>query len=243
MENGWVKLQRNVLGSQIRLHDHTAWTVFETLLLLADYKTGDWRGGLHVLSGLNEMNKNTVYSALKRLEREGMIIRSSNSNFTVYHICNYELFSDSQQTLVKHSSNTRQTLDKTIKRNKKEEIRNINVFVENVQQVSQTNQVAMVSNKSNDEISKLYYETIKVLGLPVLNHNVVKAKIKAMANEDDRNRVLSYLRFMRDKFSVLEYEYKPDINSALEIYSKRKQVENTVARYVKERQTKKGSWF
>lgn len=87
-----------------------------------------------------------------------------------------------------------------------------------------------LANKSpeHEMVSKLYYQTIKAHGLPVMNHNTVKSKIKQMTTEVEYDKLVAYLEFMRDIYPTLELEYKPHINTALDIYNKRMQIANAI---------------
>lgn len=78
------------------------------------------------------------------------------------------------------------------------------------------------------EVSKLYYEVIKALDIPVSNHNNVRAKIAELSRSADKEAVINYLKFMRDQFASLDWEYKPHISEALDIYSKRGKIRETL---------------
>lgn len=92
---------------------------------------------------------------------------------------------------------------------------------------------------SYETISKLYYEVIDALDVPVVNHNTIRQKIKYMSKNDDVKKITGYLLFMRDKYKLLTWEYKPQINNALDIYSKRVAIENTIKQSI-EAKNKKG---
>lgn len=120
----WIKLYRKILDNEIFVHDRTAWHAFEVLLIIADKKDGSWAGGLFQLADLSNINKNTLYKALKRLELAGMIKRSVNSKYTVFHICNWHDYQGNGQTESKRSVNAGENS------NKIEELRNNNNKVE-----------------------------------------------------------------------------------------------------------------
>lgn len=82
----------------------------------------------------------------------------------------------------------------------------------------------LVTAKAEDVIAKLYYEVIKAFGLPVRNHNNVKSAIAKMKTEADEENLIVYLTFMRDKYSDLIFEYKPEITEALDIHAKRMKI-------------------
>ena len=81
-------------------------------------------------------------------------------------------------------------------------------------------------------ISKLYYEAVKALDVPVRNHKNLQAKIAEMSRDKDRDKVIKYLEFMSNQFVTVEWSYKPSINEALDIHAKRAQVRNSFKRYL-----------
>ena len=100
MNNGWVKLHRQVLNNEIFRHDPTAWRVFEVLLLLADKNKAEWAGGLYQLTGFTGIKKDALYKAVKRLEKAEMVTRRVNSKYTVYRICKWADFQGSETNSV-----------------------------------------------------------------------------------------------------------------------------------------------
>ncbi|MGI0060391.1 MAG: hypothetical protein ACREBJ_11560, partial [Nitrosotalea sp.] len=121
---GWVKLYRSTLKNDIFLFDPTAWRVFEVLLLSCDRKTGSWKGGREDLSLLCRTagKSTTIYKATLRLEKAGMITKVSNSRFTTYYICNWELYQENGS----QPSNSRVTAESHYNNNK--EVRNSNTM-------------------------------------------------------------------------------------------------------------------
>lgn len=89
-------------------------------------------------------------------------------------------------------------------------------------------------------ISKLYYDAVKALDLPIRNHNTVRSKIAEMAREKDKDRIIKYLEFISGQYKTLEWDYKPDMNEALDIYAKRAQVRNSFSRYLKTSKNQRG---
>lgn len=80
----------------------------------------------------------------------------------------------------------------------------------------------IVKKQPTDEIAKTYYETIKVLKLPVRNHNNVRTKINQLKQELGKEDSLKYLQFIIDIYPTLPDDgFKPRILEALDIYSKR----------------------
>jgi hypothetical protein len=79
---------------------------------------------------------------------------------------------------------------------------------------------------------------IRSLKLPVLNHNNVRQKIAAMKGEASNDELIGYLTFMRDQFASVKYRYKPSVTEALDIYGKRKKIEDTFAREIEDQQAR-----
>lgn len=99
------------------------------------------------------------------------------------------------------------------------------------------NRTKATMSPEHAEISKLFYEAIKALKLPVTNHTVIKAKIKVLVLEDEHQKIVNYLTFIRDQYETVDWSYKPAINTALDIYTKRLSIRNTFVKEVKD-QTK-----
>ena len=89
MERGYVKLWRVIDQNELLENDNTAFVVFMKLLTRVDRKTGTYTTGRFKLATMCNMNPNTLYSALKRLEASTMIQQQSNRTSTTIHICNW----------------------------------------------------------------------------------------------------------------------------------------------------------
>lgn len=87
---------------------------------------------------------------------------------------------------------------------------------------------AKAKTKKDSPIAKLYYEAIKALDVPVTNHTVLQLKIREMERLKDQESLMKYLKFMRDDFSGVNWEYKPQIHDALQIYTKRAKIRETM---------------
>lgn len=94
-------------------------------------------------------------------------------------------------------------------------------------------------NEHHELVSKLYYEAIKALDLPVRNHNNVKAKIAEMARDSGKEKIINYLTFLRDQYTDLDWDYKPHMSEALDIFNKRQQIRNTFEQHLKDSKRKK----
>ncbi len=90
-----------------------------------------------------------------------------------------------------------------------------------------------------EEIKKLYYEVVKILKIPIMNHGTLQNKIKSMSREDEPEKIKQYLVFMRDRYHKLDFEYKPAVSDALDIYRKRVQIINAIKQEAKNSGTQK----
>lgn len=117
MERGYVKLWRAVDQNELLENDNTAFIVFMKLLTRVDRRTGSFTTGRYKLASICNLNPNTLYSALKRLEASTIIQQQSNKTSTTIHICNWWKY----QQDVNSSSNERHTTVNT-KQEKKENI-------------------------------------------------------------------------------------------------------------------------
>lgn len=128
MNNGWIKLHRQVINNEVFRHDPTAWRVFEVLLLLADKNTAEWSGGLYQLTGFTGIKKDALYKAVKRLENAKMVTRRVNSKYTVYRICKWDDFQGSETSSVNAEYTESKNKVKTeYNSNKNKELRSKNI--------------------------------------------------------------------------------------------------------------------
>lgn len=117
-QSTWVKLHRKTIENDVFRHDFTAWHVFEVLLIICDKDKGVWSGGMYQLVDLTGIQKPTLYKAILRLEKVGMINRGVNGRYTRYNICNWSIY----QANGKQRVNSRETLGNTLTRIKNKEI-------------------------------------------------------------------------------------------------------------------------
>lgn len=200
--------------------DPTAMHLFLTLLLHANAKTGSYMCGRYQLADMTGLKPTTVYKALLRLEVTEMVTLSSNNKFTIVSICNWHKYQSSGNT-----SSDNKVTSKGHQSNTKQELR--------IKNKEKTKTLA-IKSPGHEKVSKLFYETIKALKLPVLNHAVLATKIKDLSQEEDIDETVVYLEFMRDKFNQINIPYKPEINNALDIYTKRLQIVNAFKRAIKQ---------
>lgn len=118
---GWFRFYRSTQYNRIWKRDHSAWRVFEGLMMLCDRQTGRWEGGRFQLAEFCGLNPNTTYSAIKRLEKEEMLTLSSNNRFTTFYICNWIEYQTHDNTPSQQLDNNSSTTGQHS--NKKKELR------------------------------------------------------------------------------------------------------------------------
>jgi hypothetical protein len=91
MEQGWVKVHRQLLDNHFLMKDNNAYIVFTKLLLMVN-KKGEIAAGRRQLADLMYMNDRTLYGILVRLENQGMIKIESMVRYSVIHIKNWATY-------------------------------------------------------------------------------------------------------------------------------------------------------
>lgn len=115
MDNGYIKLWRNLNKNEILANDNNALVVFIRLLTLVDRNTGSYITGRKKLAVFMNMNDRTLYGVLKRLERATMLQLNSNKNATTIYICNWHKWQqdgNSSATEAQMKRNTKQEEEK-----------------------------------------------------------------------------------------------------------------------------------
>lgn len=154
MNNGWVKLHRKLLDNPQLANDNTACLLFIKLILVTDSRTGSYTTGRFRLSELANEKPTTIYKALKRLEKWGMIELVSNSKMTTVRLCNfkdYQETSNNKVTTKGQQSNNTVTLNK----NKEERIKNI------------TNVIGDTPKTPSIEINEMFSYWNEILGYEI----------------------------------------------------------------------------
>lgn len=131
--NGWVKLHSQIIDNDIWRNDRTAWHVFEYLLLKAysgkpqgvvvtsRYQIADMVGG----------NNNTIYKALKRLEKAKMVTSTATSKKTTIRICNWSKYQGNSNQSGNNKVTTKQQQSNTLNKNKDIRVKNITTLYGN----------------------------------------------------------------------------------------------------------------
>ncbi len=110
MERGFIKLWRSIDQNELLENDNTALVVFIKLLLKCNRTDGTLVTGRKKLANICNLNPNTLYSALKRLETSTMIQQRSNNVSTTIRICNWSKY----QQGINSSSTVRRVAINTI---------------------------------------------------------------------------------------------------------------------------------
>lgn len=148
MNSGWIKLHRKILDNPELSSDNTACLLFVKLLLVTDKRTGTFTTGRFRLAELANEKPTTVYKALKRLEKWGMITVSSDNKRTTIYLCNYEQYQetgDNKVTTKGQQSDNKRTLNK----NKEVRIKNKEVFISYSENARKVERALLQSIKAN----------------------------------------------------------------------------------------------
>ena len=199
--NGWVKLHRQVLENEVFRHDRTAWHVFETLLILADSKTGKWSGGMYQLADMCEIKRPTLYKAVQRLELTEMIKRSVNSRYTVYYICKWNEYQGGRETASKHSVNGEETASNTLTRNKNREL-----------------EIVSKDTMAKAEINEMFDYWVRITGLPITAR--IKQNRYACSNLIKKHAVDGVKRLVGGVAQAHDDKYAPRISDFSQLQSK-----------------------
>lgn len=155
--NGWVKLHSQIIDNDIWRNDRTAWHVFEYLLLKAysgkpqgvvvtsRYQIADMVGG----------NNNTIYKALKRLEKAKMVTSTATSKKTTIRICNWSKYQGNSNQSGNNKVTTEQQQSNTLNKNKDIRVKNNSTNVLVKEQVFDCYQLFIKLFDKNENTYKL----------------------------------------------------------------------------------------
>lgn len=107
MSEYWVKLYIKSLDNEVFQYDYTAWHVFE-FCLMRSYPSGSFRTSRAEMAEYLHINPNTLYSALRRLEKHEMVNIASNNRFSTISICKWGEYQGPVNSPVNSASTTRQ---------------------------------------------------------------------------------------------------------------------------------------
>lgn len=127
--NGWIKLHYKVIDNEIWRHDRLAWHVFEYLLIKAYYgkPQGTVVTSRYQIADMVGGNNNTIYKALKRLEKAKMVTSVATSKYTTIRICNWNEYQGSSNQSGNNEVTTEQQQSNTLIRIKNKDIRKNNI--------------------------------------------------------------------------------------------------------------------
>lgn len=234
---GYYIKARKIQESDIMRLSPCTREVWDWLLCNANYKTGEvmasyndvryalaWYVGWRKRMYTTEQIK-VAYEALRKTTR---ITTRKTTRKTVVTIKNYLYYQDPSsyaKTTQKTDTKTEGRLDEG-----PDDKQTINKNNNYTAQNDAPNKKNTQKPKKDDPVTTLYYQAVRALGLPILNHKTLQQKIAEMKAEAPEKELIDYLELMRDKFAKLQIEYKPDINKALDIYDKRVAVINAIKR-------------
>lgn len=92
--------------------------------------------------------------------------------------------------------------------------------------------MAKAIERPKDEVSKLYYQVIKHYELPVTNHNVIYSKIRQWKKEQDEEKIINYLKLLLNQYPGLNFDFKPELTSGLDVYAKREKIRVAIKREI-----------
>lgn len=76
-------------------------------------------------------------------------------------------------------------------------------------------------------VAKLYFQVIAKYQLPVLNHTILKSKIRALETEIGAKHARYYLQaLLRRDYAHEAGEFKPALSNGLDLYGKRLKIED-----------------
>jgi len=127
MNNGWVKLHRQLLEWEW-YDDIPVTRLFTHLLLTVNHKDNNWRGitikkgtrltSLDKLSSETKLSVSKIRTAIKKLKSTNEIASKSHSQHTVFTIVNYDHYQEVDKPNSKPVANESQTDSKRIATNK-----------------------------------------------------------------------------------------------------------------------------
>lgn len=114
MDNqGWIKLYRKILDNEELFGKTYDFALFAYFILKADRTTGIARCGRQDLAKRFRADESTIYKAMKRIQKGGLINIKSNNQFSDVYICKYQEYqaqsnneSNSEVTTKSQQSNT-----------------------------------------------------------------------------------------------------------------------------------------
>lgn len=90
MKKGWVKLYRKITDNRFLMRNHTARNVFMMLLVIVDWETGSWSGGIAgQLTKITGVKESTLRGSLKSLQSNGIIASKPCHDYTIIYICKW----------------------------------------------------------------------------------------------------------------------------------------------------------
>lgn len=200
MDNSWIKLYRKLGDNEVMLDDK-ALRIFIWLLLHVDKKTGAYRVGRFMLSESLKINPNTVYKALKRLEKIYKIVTlSSNNKYTTISLLSWAKYQpDIKMVTPSVTTKEQQSNNKvTLEQDTRLETRDIYNYDKSSNELSKFKKTLGVPEKPIKGISKEFQaEAIRIAKALGVKSERYSAYFKAV-KEESRVTILDSYAFAQD---------------------------------------------
>jgi Fe2+ or Zn2+ uptake regulation protein len=210
MNNGWIKLHRQLVNNEIFRHDRSAWHVFEYLLLVVDRNNGRWSGGRHQLAELTGIKAGTVYKCLQRLQDAHMVTLESNNRYTVIHICNWIKYQDTSNS----DSNNTVTSEEHLSNN------TVTLLQEREVRIKKENNTNVLAKAEygNPEINEMLEYWQKIVGFKITSK--VKQNRNACNNLIKKHSKATLEQLIRMVGAASTDRYSPRISDFVELQAK-----------------------
>jgi hypothetical protein len=209
MENGFIKIHRKICGNPLSKKPNY-FAVWIYLLTNANYKDKEiiWNnknrlikrsqfiGSIKEIANHFSLSLSTISYILNYLENEGMIIRKSNKQFTLFEICNYDLY-QKVETILEINNMSEGIEDKGLESNRDEKLKS------NIE--SNRNQIETTKNNKNNK--NLYTHPLQQEISEKYRH-VAKMEIQ-LSNEDCEKLTTDFTVVQINETLIAMENYKP----------------------------------
>jgi uncharacterized phage protein (TIGR02220 family) len=218
-QKGWIKLHRKFLDWEW-YDDTNVKVLFLHILLKANHEEKRWRGitikrgqFISSYSTLAEevgLSVQQVRTALDKLISTSEITKSSNSNYTVISVVNYDEYQSNQHT-EQQTSNKRVTTTKNDKNEK-----NNNIYIEFV---NSFNKIVGSNHRATKKVSHKFNARIKEGYKP---EDIIKAVKRAKENDFLMGKNENKKRYLTPEYILREDKLDEWLNATSTTKSKKK---------------------
>jgi predicted transcriptional regulator len=228
MNNGWIKLHRQILENEFLAHDNNAFMVFTKLLLLANKKNGRYITGRYRFAEIVNLNPSTARNVLDRLCKEGLVDTEKDRLKTVITICKFK-----QYQQLKDSDEDNQRTIKGQPKDTKQELR-----IKNKEIVSKDTMVAPIYGKPEINLLVEYWHEqtgVKISSAKQANRNACNNLLKKYGVDDVQKLIRMVAAAQEDKFAprIADFtELQAKLNK-LALWSKTQQIDSINTKGIK----------